>query len=846
MKTKSYQPLFNFTNACRRFDRRSLLPVFQPGTIAVIGATEKKDSVGRTVLWNLISHPFGGTVFPVNPNRSSVLGVKSFPSVTAIGEKIDLAVIVTPAAAVPEIIEECVNQQVGAAVIISSGFRESGEEGMAREQAILQCAHQGNMRILGPNCFGLMMPYSGLNVSIGRGMVRPGNVGFLSQSGAISAAMLDWGIREQVGFSAFVSMGNMSDVDWSDLIYYLGDDPHTHSIVIYLQSIGHARSFLSAAREIAISKPIVVLTGRENESVGRRLPVIDSSIAGLVTPKTVLHAVFRRSGVLPVNQLVDLFAMAEILSKQPQTRGRRLTVVSNAWGPAEQAVEWLQKDGGQVATLSPETIEGLKNVLPADWRPGNPVNILRDADAERYRKAVEVVLKEKESDGTLVILVPQAMANPTETAEQIKSFSRLQHKPFLVSWMGGHGTAEGKAILNRANIPTFPFPDTAAQVFNYMWKYSYNLQGLFETPELPADSGSTAPKRQKVARIIDAARQAGRTELTRQEALRIIAAYHLPVIPPKAAAKSCDIIFGVFPDPHFGPVLLFGAGGNQLRIYRDISLSLPPLTTTLARRMMEQTRIYQVLGSEEACLIGQIAELASLLVKFSHLVVEQRWIREIEINPLVVNPNGIGVKSLKIHLHAPDMTPEELPRLAIRPYPSQYRWDYEIRDMGTVKIRPIRPEDEPLMAKFHETLSDQSVYLRYFHPVALKQRVAHERLARICFIDYDREMLLVVERPDPNGGEGEIVAVGRLNKLRGVNDAEFAITISDNYQRCGLGTALLSKLVEIGRMEKVDRIVADILPENRGMIAVSEKVGFKMQMDYEEQVVKAVYDLRTK
>lgn len=846
MKTKTFQPFFNFTNAYRRFDRRSLLPVFQPAAIAVIGATDKKDSVGRTVLWNLISHPFGGTVFPVNPNRSSVLGVKSFPSVTAIGEKIDLAVIVTPAAAVPEIIDECVARQVGAAVIISSGFRESGEEGWEREQAILQRAHQGNMRILGPNCFGLMMPYSGLNVSIGRGMVRPGNVGFISQSGAISAAMLDWGIREQVGFSAFVSMGNMSDVDWSDLIYYLGDDPHTHSIVIYLQSIGHARSFLSAAREIALSKPIVVLTGRENESAGRRLPAIESSIAGLVSPKAVLHAVFRRSGVLPVNQLVDLFAMAEILSKQPQTRGRRLTIVSNAWGPAEQAVEWLQKDGGQVAALSPETIDGLKKVLPPDWRPGNPVNILRDADAERYRNAVEVVLKEKESDGTLVILVPQAMANPTETAEQIKTFSRLQHKPFLVSWMGGHGTAEGKAILNRANIPTFPFPDTAAQVFNYMWRYSYNLQGLFETPELPADSGSSAPKRQKVARIIEAARQAGRTELTRQEALRITAAYHLPVIPPKTAAKSCDIIFGMFPDPHFGPVLMFGAGGNQLRIYRDISLSLPPLTTTLARRMMEQTRIYQVLGSEEACLAGQLHELAALLVKFSHLVVEQRWIREIELNPLVVNPNGIGIKSLKIHLHAPDMAPEELPRLAIRPYPSQYRWDYEIRDVATVKIRPIRPEDEPLMAKFHETLSDQSVYLRYFHPVALKQRVAHERLARICFIDYDREMLLVVERPDPAGGQGEIVAVGRLNKLRGVNDAEFAITISDNYQRCGLGTALLSKLVEIGRMEKVDRIVADILPENRGMIAVSEKVGFKMQMDYEEQVVKAVYDLRGK
>lgn len=927
----SPQPAGGAVSTYRGYDRQSLLPVFSPKTVAVLGASEEPGSFGRALLWNLISNPFGGTVFPINPCKPGVLGIKSYPNLAAAPDKVELAVIATPAHTVPGIIDECVEVGVPAAIIISSGFREVGEEGAQLEREVLTRAQAGNMRLLGPNCFGVMMPYTGLNATISRGMAAPGNVAFLSQSGAISAAILDWSFREKVGFSALISIGNMLDIQWSDLIYFLADDPRTHSIVIYLESVGEARSFLSASREVALNKPIIVLHGGE----ACPLPEVPAtSISRLAAAKEarshrignrVLNAAFRRCGILPVRSLVDLFAMAEILAKQPRARGPRLAIITNAHGSGAQAANALVSSGGELAPLAGETIAALNEILPPEWSRTNPVNILRDAGPERYRKTLEIVSKDPYSDGVLVILTPQAMTDPTGTAEKIKPFARLANpegsslpKPLLASWMGGDVVAEGKALLNTLNVPTFPFPDEAARVFSYMWQYSYNLRGLFETPELPVDSEEHSPDRERAARIIQSAQDAGRTLLTDLESKQLLDAYHIPIlltqwaqdenealelaetlgypvvvklhsqtlpdpVAPRttylnvmnaAAVKKAfraikdfvnekhggehfqgvtvqpmlpfagyKLILGCCQDPCFGPVLLFGAGGSLVEIHQDVALALPPLNGNLARRMMEQTRIYQALKGEMGLIPVNLEELELLLVRFSQLVVEQRRIKEIEINPLLASAVHLTVSSARMVLQEPGKDEKDLPRLAIRPYPVQYVRSHTLRDGTPVTIRPIRPEDEPLIARFHHTLSDQSVYLRYFHPIALQQRIAHERLSRICFIDYDREMVLVVVKKDPTTAEPHIIAVGRLNRLRGVNEAEFAILISDAYQRSGLGTALLGHLVQIGRTEKIDRIVADILLENRGMLRACEKVGFTLRYDYEEQIAKAVIKL---
>ncbi len=888
---------------------------FSPESVAVIGATESAGSVGRTLLWNLISSPFGGTVYPVNPKRSHVLGIRAYPSIGDIPEQVDLAVIVTPAATVPGIVGECVDAGVKGAVVISAGFKECGPAGAEMEREIVAQLRRGRMRLVGPNCLGVMSPLTGLNASFARTQAQPGNVGFISQSGALCTAVLDWSLREHVGFSAFLSIGSMLDVGWGDLIDHLGDDPNTRSIILYMESIGDPRAFLSAAREVALSKPIIVIKAGRTEAAARAAASHTGALAG---SDEVLEAAFRRSGVLRVDTIADLFSVAGVLSKQPRPKGNRLTILTNAGGPGVLATDTLAAHGGELASLSDETIEALDGILPPHWSHNNPVDILGDAQPDRYAKAVEIVAQDPNSDGLLVILTPQAMTDPTETAQQLKRFSKLDNKPLLTSWMGGAEILAGEEILNQANIPTFSYPDDAVLIFQYMCQYSYNLRALYETPMLVSESEGDGIDRQQVQSIIEKAQKDGRSILTESESKQLLAAYDIPTVPTRVAAsedeaaklaaemgypvalklysetithktdvggvqlrladedavrnayraiessvlektgpghfqgvtvqpmiqyRGYEIILGSSFDAQFGSVLLFGSGGQLVEVFRDRALALPPLNTTLARRMMEQTKIWRALQGVRGRKAVDIAALERLLVRFSQLVVEQRRIREIDINPLLVSPEGVVALDARVVLHGPEISEEQLPKLAIRPYPSQYSYPWTMRDGTSVVIRPIRPEDEPLMVNFHQTLSERSVYMRYFHMLSLSRRTEHERLTRICFIDYDREMALVVEHTDPQTGAKEILGVGRLSKLHGLKRAEVALVISDRFQRKGLGTELLNRLVEIGRDEQLDYLVAEILRENPEMLRMVEKIGFRPEPTGEDSTVKAVFDL---
>jgi acetyltransferase len=887
--------------------------IFAPQTIAVIGASEKPDSVGRTLLWNLISNPFGGTVFPVNPHRHSVLGIKAYPTIADIPELIDLAIIATPASTVPDIIAECVDAGVKGAIIISAGFKEAGTAGINLEQQILQQARRGKIRIIGPNCLGVMSPRTGLNATFASAMARPGNVGFISQSGALCTAILDWSLRENVGFSAFVSIGSMLDVDWGDLIYYLSDDPRTQSIVIYMESIGNARSFISAAREVALTKPIIVIKAGRTAAAAKAAASHTGALAG---SDAVLDAAFRRCGVLRVNSISDLFDMAEVLAKQPRPQGPRLTILTNAGGPGVLATDALIETGGELAPITADTITSLNEVLPAQWSHHNPIDILGDADPQRYTKSLEITAQDSNSDGLLVILTPQAMTDPTQTAEQLKPYAQIPGKPILASWMGGADVAAGEMILNRHRIPTYAYPDTAARVFSYMWQSSYNLRGIYETPILPTiDAVSGIPNRTVAEKIIQTARQAKRTILTEFESKQILAAYGIPIVPTcvaetEDAAVKCaenigypvvvklysqtithktdvggvqlnirdavavrqayhliadsvaekvgiehflgvtiqpmvkldgyELIIGSSLDPQFGPVLLFGTGGQLVEVFEDRAIALPPLNTTLARRMIEHTKIYKALKGVRGRQSIDLAALEQLMVAFSQLVVEQRGIKEIDINPLLASPSSsLTALDARMILHEPDVLEDQLPKLAIRPYPTKYVGQWKMKDGTPVTIRPIRPEDEPLMVQFHRTLSEESVYFRYFHLIKLSHRITHERLTRICFIDYDREMALVVESQNPQTSARQILAVGRLSKLHGTNDAEFAILVSDRCQCQGVGTELLLRLLQVGRDEQIAKITAEILAENQAMQRVCQKLGFQIEITTDPSVVKA-------
>ena len=429
-----------------RSERRPLDAIFAPRTVAVVGATEKAGSVGRTILWNLISNPFGGTVYPVNPNRPNVLGIKAYPRLEDLPEPVDLAVIVTPAATVPGLIGECVEAGTKGAIVISAGFKETGAVGAALEAEVMERARKGRMRIIGPNCLGVMRPFTGLNATFAGAMARPGNVAFISQSGALGTAILDWSLGANVGFSAFASIGSMLDVDWGDLIDYLGDDPQTRSIVLYMESIGDARSFLSAAREVAMTKPIIVIKAGRTEAAARAAASHTGSLAG---SDEVFEAAFRRGGVLRVGTISDVFAMTDVLAKQPRPKGPKLTIVTNAGGPGVLATDALIGNGGSLAEIGPESRAKLDAILPAHWSHANPIDVLGDAGPDRYAEALAIAADEPGSDGLLVILTPQAMTDPTGTADALKGFARVEGKPVLASWMGGADVAAGEAREER-------------------------------------------------------------------------------------------------------------------------------------------------------------------------------------------------------------------------------------------------------------------------------------------------------------------------------------------------------------------------------------------------------------
>jgi acetyltransferase len=606
--------------------------------------------------------------------------------------------------------------------------------------------------------------------------------------------------------------------------------------------------------------------------------------------------------------------MAETLSKQPRPKGPKLTIITNAGGPGVLATDALVEGGGELAGIAKHTVDELSTFLPGAWSHSNPVDVLGDAGPDRYAKTLDVIGRDENSDGMLVILTPQDMTDATQTAEHLKAYAKIEGKPVLASWMGGPDIAAGEAILNRVGIPTFQEPDAAARAFNYMWKYADNLKSLYETPTV-AEANPDTKAAEVADAIIQNARKQKRDILTEFESKQLLAAYGIPTVETHIATSDAqaaeqaakvgfpvvlklhsetithktdvggvklnlgdaaavkkafndikesvkahcgeghflgvtvqpmiklkdayEVIIGSSIDSQFGPVMLFGSGGQLVEVFKDRSLGLPPLTATLARRMMEQTKIYKALKGVRGRKPVDLDGLEKIMVRFSQLIVEQRWIKEIDINPLMASEERLIALDARVVVYGLDTPEDKLPKPAIRPYPRQYITQAKTKDNASLTVRPIRPEDEPMIVQFHQGLSERSVRMRFYEPLKLSQRVTHDRLVKVCFNDYDRELGLVAVQTDPKTQQSQIVGVCRLSKVFCTDGAEFAVVVSDAWQNKGLGTQLLKSLINVAKAEKLKVLAANILAENVEMQRVCEKVGFKIVKKDGEAQVKA-------
>ncbi len=812
--------------------------IFRPKRIALIGASEREGALGSILHWNLTHCGFKGEIFYVNPRYQKIGDQPCYKRVCDIPVSIDLALIVTPATIAGDVIRDCCQQQIKGAVVFSRDFYEGSLKSIARRLRLLEEARAANLRLLGPNSIGFMAPHFGLNASVRRMMPSAGNVGFVSQSGALGTSMLDMSAREKIGFSAFISVGMLDDLDWSDLIYFLGDDPDTQTIILHVDTIKNPRRFISAAREVSYRKPIIALRTGTLGLGGQRWE------GNLTGDDRIFDAVFRRSGILRVRNVAELFSVAGVFSKQVRPQGKRLAILTNSGGMSLLAADALLREGGELASPGPQTHQQLNQVLPEGWHQSGIVDLQNQSLPEEFEQALNALSKDPQNDGILLIFAPQAIVNATQIAGKIKQYNRIPKKPLLTCFIGGREMSAANDILNTAQIPTLPYPDTAAHIFNYMWKYEYNKKTIYQTPRLTQDEGLGIAEKSEIEDYITALRGRAVTQLAPENIQHIFSVYQIKgqrddLPPPDPEELHFDIQIGSQIDPLFGPFVFAGYGGPLGNVFNDIAIGLPPLNLNLVQRMLEQTQVFRAMVKTH--LPSEVIDdLEELIARLGRLVVEQRMIARLHLPSVSVTPEGVSFKQVLCQLHPSDMRLQDLPRLAIRPYPTLYEQFWKMKNDQAVLIRPIRPEDEPLLVTFHESLSNQSVYFRYFNSVSVHQRTSHERLARICFIDYDQEMALVAERRDTPTSK-HILGVARLRRISGTRDAEYAILVQDDAQRTGLGTELLRRIMDIAQQEGITRLLADILPENQGMRRISEKLGFRVRYDLDEGVLKADY-----
>jgi acetyltransferase len=881
---------------------RHLDSIFKPKRVAVIGASDTPSGVGYAVLRNMVGAGFDGVVYPVNAKRESVQGIAAYKSVLEVPNTPDLAVICTPASTVLPVIKQCAQAGIKGVVIISAGFRETGAEGLRQELEIAEIARKADMRVIGPNCLGVITPRLGLNASFTAGMPGDGHIAFISQSGALGTSVLDWAKRKGIGLSHFVSVGNMLDTGFPDLIDYFGQDPRTRSLILYIESIKDARRFVSAARAFTRKMPIIAYkAGRFAESAAAAA----SHTGALMGADDVHDAAFRRAGIERVFEIDDLFDCAELLGRHKPPRGGRLGIVTNAGGPGVMATDALIAREGELAKLLPETIEKLNACMPGAWSHSNPVDVLGDATSSRYADAVKIVGEDPGVDAMLVILTPQAMTDDRDIARVIGENKASTNKPVLGAWLGGDSVIRGREILTRHNIPSYPSPERAIRGYMHLVNYAKNIKTLYETPtvvpiketanknlagslvDMPdltlseieskqlfknfgipvamAEPASDADKAVAVAEemgypVVMKVRSpqithktdVGGVALGLQDAEAVRGAYkrvtelaarHRPeaviqgvsIQPMVSGRDGIEMILGVKKDPIFGTVLLAGMGGITAEVLKDRVLGMPPLTEALARRMLESLRCWPLLNGYRGRPPVDVDGLVEVLIRMSLLVAQTPNIKELDINPLLVTPDGVTALDARIITDdSPGMPDKHYTHLAIRPYPTEFVDHVILPDGEEVTFRPIRPEDEPRWHDLLASCSAESLRARFFSTIG---KSTHEMATRYCYIDYDREMGIVALINE--GGKKRMIGVGRLVADPDHTDAEYAILLADEWQGVRLGTLLTSYCLKVAKLWGIRRVFGGTMAENRRMVATFREQGFDVVTEDEEGMVYA-------
>lgn len=869
--------------------------LFSPHAVAVIGANDREDSVGMRVFANMRQADFTGALYPVNPKHDTVQGEPCFPTLEAIGKPVDMAVIATPAATVPELIRQCGEYGVRVAIVLSAGFGETGDAGADLQRDLMESARRAKVRIVGPNCLGVLRPHIGLNATFSRNAARAGPLALVSQSGALCTAILDWALDREVGFSAVVSLGDAADVDFGDVLDFLSLDPQTHSILLYVEGIHEPRSFMSGLRSAARMKPVIVVKAGRRTAGSRAAMSHTGALAG---GDDVFNAALDRAGAVRAMTVEQLFSAAQILAGQSRVAGNGLGIVTNAGGPGVMAADRAADLDVVLPELAPQTLSRLNAVLPPQWSHGNPVDILGDAGPARYAEALEALGKDDGIHGILTMLTPQAMTQPDEAAAAVIDATRKIHKPVLTCWMGGGQVDPARQAFSSARLPHFTTPEAAVEAFADLANYRRNQALLLQVPGPLSDR--TPPDVDGARLIIEGTLSEGRTILNQLEAKAVLAAFHVPVMQALAAhnptealvaaeslgfpvamkidspdithktdvsgvrlniadAQSVrtvykqlvdetarqrpsariagvtvepmytrphgrELLIGVVRDPVFGPVIGFGAGGTAVEILRDRALALPPLNRYIARTLIQQTRIASQLAAFRNMPAAHLAALESALLRVSEMVCELPHIQELDINPLIADEQGVLAVDARIVVDFPPAGTDRFAHMAIHPYPSHLVHHLQLADGTNIVIRPIRPEDAEIEQTFVRGLSERAKYFRF---VETLQELTPAMLIRFTQIDYDREMALIAVTED--GGKEVEIGVARYVTNPDGETCEFALVVADAWQRKGIGSGLMDRLMDIAKTRGLKTMEGEVLANNEDMLGLVRHLGFSVR-----------------
>ncbi len=861
---------------------------FDPRLVAVVGASDRKNSVGRTLMENLVHKEFAGKVFPINPNHREVMGMACRKSVTELDDAADLAVIAVPIAAVPKIIRECARSGVKGAIVVSAGGGEAGEEGREIEEQIKQEAAAGPVRLLGPNCLGFIRPEKHLNASFAPQIPLAGNLAFISQSGAIGTAILDYSIRERFGFSHFISVGAMADIDFADLIDYLGRHPRVESILLYIESLGRIRPFMSAARAVARIKPIVALKSGRTDAGARAAASHTGAMAG---EDTFYEAAFDRAGIVRVEAIGELFDCAELMAKQPRPAGAKLGIITNAGGAGVMAADALARLGGEPAQLGDETLRRLDQELPEYWSRANPIDILGDATPERYVRTVEHCKQAAEFDGLLIILTPQAMTDPTGTARELADSLDGKSVPVFAAWMGGSGVAEGLRILNQADVPTYETPEQAVRAYMYQRAYSLKLEALHEIP--PRFPRQLSFDRDAAARIVSKRLRQTNGRLTEATSKRLLAAYGIPVSrtetagsPEGAVEQASKIGYPVVMKISSTVVTHKSEAGGvrlDLRTAEEVRSAWDDIMAAARSRevqaqevtlqpMIDRPDFEILIGAKRDAIFGPLIlfgtggiftevlkDVAFALPPLNRLLAE-RLMQRVRIYTLLKGYRSVPPADLasleEIILRLSQLVVDfpEIAELDMNPVIVKDGRPLAADARVILKPSRLRSPEHLVISPYPEQYASRAVtsdgleiFVRPIRPEdaplfeALFDSLSRSSIYNRFFspvktltrkmlvgytqIDYDRQIALVAIEEDP---DDRMLGVSRIIRTTGDRTAEFSVLVGDPWQGKGIGAVLLKRCLQVAKDQGIRRVWGTVLAANTQMLALARKLGFEI------------------